>query len=101
MVVPQNERYPGLKRVLFDYVYEMAKIQQNNPNVAEQQALFFTFLTFPWLAAMDGLTEEQRLYQDRRKFEIAQLGFDGERAKEVLSEILAADVHLRECCPTP
>ena len=86
--------------MLFGYVDEIAKIRQKNPNLVEQQALFFTFLTFPWLAAVDVLTDEQRAYQDRRKPEIAQLGFDGERAKQVLNEILAADVHLRECCPT-
>jgi len=101
MVVPPNERYPGLKPVMFDFVDKIAKIRQDNPNLAEQQPLFFTFLTFPWLAPAGALTEEQRLYQDRRKLEIAQLGFDGERAKQILDDILANDRHLRECCPDP
>src|SRR5258707_9839457 len=84
MVIPSNERYPGLKAVLFDFVDKIAKIRQDNPNLAEQQPLFFTFLTFPWLAVAEALTEDQRSYQDGRKIEIAQLGFDGERTKQIL-----------------
>ena len=100
MIVPQNVRFSGLKRVLFDYLDEIARIRQDNPNLAPQQSLFFTFLTFPWLVDMRALTDEQREYQERLKLQLAQAGFNGERAKEALNEILANDVHLRECCPT-
>jgi hypothetical protein len=100
MVVPPNERYPGLKPALFDFVDQLAKIREDNPNLAEQ-SLFFTFLTFPWLAAAGTLTQEQIFHQERRKLEIEQLGFDGERAKRILDDILAKDQHLRECCPSP
>ena len=87
--------------MLFDFADKIAKIRQDNADLAERQPLFFTFLTFPWLVAADALTEDQRLYQDGRKVEIAQLGFDGERAKQTLDDILAKDRHLRECCPSP
>ena len=67
MIVPPSERFAGLKQVLFDYLNEIAGIRRDNPNLAPQQSLFFTFLTFPWLVDLDALTEEQRAYQDRLK----------------------------------
>jgi len=101
MIVPPSERFAGLKQVLFDYLDEIARIRRDNPNLAPQQSLFFTFLIFPWLVDLEALTGEQRAYQDRLKLQFAEVGFDGERAKAVLNEVLANDVQLRECCPTP
>ena len=100
MVIPPNERYKRLKSVLFEYTERIVALRNANPKIAAQQPLFFTFLTLPWLAPF-GLTEDQRNYQERRKVEIAELGFDSEQAKRDLEEILANDKHLRECCPTP
>ena len=101
MTVSPNERFTGLKQALFGYLDEIARIQREYPNLAPQQPLFFTFLTFPWLVDMEVLTEEQRAYQDRLKLQLAEAGFDGQRAKAILNEVLAKDLQLRECCLTP
>src|SRR6266852_7841521 len=99
-VIPAGERYGKLKQILFEYVETIANLRSANPSLAEQQPSFFLFLTFPWLADAALLSPEQNAFVERRKVEITQRGFDGERAKKDLEEIRANDNHLAECCPT-
>jgi hypothetical protein len=101
MIIPPNERSADLKAKLFGFAEQVAVIRDTNPNLAAQQPRFFSFLTYPWLVQAEGFTQEQIGYLERRKIEIAQLGFDGHQAKNDLLEILRNDKHLRECCPTP
>lgn len=100
MVIPQNERSSALKQILFEYVNLIANLRNADPNLAKQQPSLFFFLSFPWLVEQNTLTADQKDFLERRKLEAAQLGFDGERAKKQLEDILAVDKHLAECCPT-
>jgi hypothetical protein len=100
MVIPVGERYGKLKEFLFEYVEIVAKLRTSNKAPAEQQLSFF-FLMYPWLADPAVMPSEQKALMERRKAEITQLGFDAERAKKYLEDILANDKHLAECCPTP
>src|SRR5208282_3165687 len=100
MVIPENERYAGLKATLFSLVDRLASLRSAHPEIAAQQPMLFVFLMFPSLVAVEVLTEDQRLHQDQRKAEITQLGFDVERAKQELEEIREGDAHIRECCPS-
>jgi hypothetical protein len=100
-VIPAGERYGKLKQILFEYVETIANLRSANTSLADQQPSFFLFLAFPWLAEAAILSSEQKTFLERRKVEVTQLGFDGERAKKGLEEIRANDNHLAECCPTP
>jgi len=94
MVIPQTERCGALKQILFAHVDLIANLRNANPNVAKQQPSLFFFLSFPWLVEQNTLTVDQKDFLERRKLEAAQLGFDGERAKKQLQDILTADKHL-------
>jgi hypothetical protein len=101
LVIPHGERFGNLKPILFEYVDIVAKLRDANTNLASQQPSFFLFLAFPWVADKTLLSSEQVGFLERRKKEITQLGFDGDRAKKHLDEVIANDKHLAECCPTP
>jgi hypothetical protein len=100
MVIPEAERYAGLKAAVFEYTDRVARIEAANPNLARQWPEFFLFLVYPWILDRGQLSAEQKGFLDRRKVEVAALGFDGERVKAQLEGILAGDRHLAECCPT-
>ncbi len=100
MVIPVSERFEPLRRVLDGFVDAVVNLRKGNPNLAPAQRLFFMFLVFPWVADANMLTAEQRDFQERRKLEILEAGFDGEKAQTQLEEILQNDKHLSECCPT-
>ena len=99
-VIPVNERYGRLKEILFAYVDRIAAIQTANPNLTPQDSRFSS-LSVPWLVDAESLTPDEKNYLERGKLDRAQLGFDGEKAKLALEEILSNDKHFRECCPTP
>jgi hypothetical protein len=101
MVIPIPERYALLRHILDGFVDEVAKLKKQNPNLAAEQPLFFLFLVYPWVADATALTAEQKDFLERRKLEIRGIGFNGEKARTQLEEILRNDNHLSECCPTP
>jgi Apea-like HEPN len=98
MVIPVEDRYANLKQILVEYVGIIAAIRSGNPNLAQQQPSLFSFLAFPWLADDAQLTSEQKDFLRRRKIEVSELKFDGERVKRTLDEVLASDKHLKESC---
>lgn len=98
MVIPVVERFGNLKQILFEYVEIIAAIRNANPNLVEQQPSLFSFLVFPWVVDYAQLSPAQKDFLERRKLQVGELRFDGERAKGVLEEILAGDKHLAECC---
>jgi Apea-like HEPN len=56
------------------------------------------FLCYPWIAKPDTEETGRFLAQQRERFRAA--GFDGERVKAQLEEVLVRDKHLGECCPS-
>jgi hypothetical protein len=96
-VIPQSERYAGLKETLLGYVEQLTAARKIDAVVA-QQPLPFASLVLPWIAEKDAASEDLQWVPARKK-EIERLGFDGDTANKKLEEILAADKHLRECCP--
>lgn len=98
-VIPKEERFPGLRAVMLQHVDEVAAIRGQTREFA-QQPLLFLFLCFPWVADLNLLSAEQKGAVERRAREIQGLPFDGEAVRNQLTEILAADKHLRECCPS-
>ena len=61
----------------------IANIRRTNPALIEQQQSLFFFLVFPWLADYDQLSLPQRNLLERRKIQVAELKFGGERTKEI------------------
>jgi hypothetical protein len=100
-LIPTSERYGRLKDILFGFVDQIVAIRSANPNLADNKLISFVFLALPSLVELEGLPPEQRQLVEQRKAEVSRLGFDPEGARLALEEVLAADKHLRECCPTP
>lgn len=96
-VIPEGQRWPGLREYLGWALSGIREAVRNRPNLAFYPSPF-TFLCYPWLAP-SGWAPPEILDQWRK--ERQSLPFDGERAKAGLEACLAADQHLRQCCPTP
>ena len=100
MVIPESERFAGLKDLLTEYVNVVARIRNANPNLAQEWPQFFLFLSYPVIVDQSLLSDDQKQFLERRRREIAELNFDGGEAKKKLEEVLARDKHLAECCPS-
>jgi len=99
MIVPAEERYPGLRETLFRFVDQTAAMRAKHAEL-RQQPFPFLSLAAPWIV-QEGLDPVQQDWFARRKIELEGLGFDGVAVSQSLTAILAADKHLRECCPSP
>lgn len=100
MVIPEAERYAGLRPAVLGFVESVAQIRTANPDLAREWPQFFLFLIYPWILDRGQLSPEQKDFLERRRREVAALDFDGEKATKELEGILAKDTHLSECCPT-
>jgi hypothetical protein len=100
MVIPESERFAGLKDLLTQCVDIITAIRDKYPKLAQEWPQFLLFLLYAWIVDETELSDEQRQFLERRKREIAELGFDGPEGKKKLEEVLARDKHLAECCPT-
>jgi hypothetical protein len=100
MVIPESERFTGLKDLLTQSVNVVAAIRDKYPKLAQEWPQFLLFLLYAWIVDETQLSDEQRQFLERRKREIAELGFDGAEGKKKLEEVLTRDKHLAECCPT-
>jgi hypothetical protein len=98
MVIPLSERYPGLKKLVFQYVDLLVIIRKRHPNLISQQQTTFFLLAYPWLADYATFNTEQASLSDQRKKIFKELGFDGEVVATQLKEILTDDKHLANCC---
>lgn len=99
MIIPDKERYPQLKAVLFAYVDIVVAVKAGNPNLASQFPQLFLVLVYPWVVDRAPLSQDQLQLLERRQLEIEQIPFDGRAAMEQLQDILDQDKHLAECCP--
>jgi Apea-like HEPN len=100
MVIPESERYRNLKALISEYVEVVASVRDANPKLAQEWPQFFLFLAYPWIVNQTQLSNDQNSFMERRRSEIAELGFNGGAVKKRLEEVLANDKHLAECCPT-
>jgi Apea-like HEPN len=100
MIIPESERYGGLKPLVFEYVDIVARIRDARQDLAQQWPQFFLYLALPWVVDPMQLSPEQKEFLEGRKREITELGFDGAEAKKRLEDVLARDKHLADCCPT-
>lgn len=97
--VPQEERSPSLRKYLRGYVDLVARISAANPELAREHQNLFYFFAYAWLADPGG---DPGVEADltRRREEYERLGFDGDRARSELSQVMDEDKHLKECCST-
>jgi hypothetical protein len=100
MVIPESERFAGLKDLLAQFVNVVAAIRDAYPRLAQEWPQFFLSLSYPWIVDETMLSDDKKNFLECRKQEIAELKFDGAAAKKKLEEVLATDKHLAECCPT-
>jgi hypothetical protein len=95
--IPLESRSPKLKIYLRSWAEHVVTIKGDNPELFKGVSLSFYYLCMYWLLPAD--QQHDPLYQERRKL-IEQSGFEGERIKAELEEILSEDQHLKECCET-
>lgn len=96
--VPEEERYAGLKDALKEFVRLMISVIEKQERFAFVHQNPFYFLLLGWLH--DPQTPgDNEIFSQRRK-QWLEVGYDGDRVKHVLEDILSNDKHLRECCPT-
>jgi Apea-like HEPN len=100
MVIPESERFAGLRDLITEFVDVVAAIRDAYPKLAQEWPQFFLFLSYPWIVDETLLSDDQKQFLERRKQEIAELKFDGAAGKKKLEKVLARDKHIAECCPT-
>lgn len=98
--VPQEERSPSLRAYLRGYMDLVARVSAANPELAREHQNLFYFFVYAWLADPGGDPEVEADLA-RRMEEYARLGFDGDRVRSELSQVMDEDKHLKECCSTP
>jgi len=100
MAIPESERFPGLRELLFQFVETVAAIKAANPLLAQGFPQFFSFLSYPWVLEIAAQSDDQKVFLEQRRRENLALRFNGDEAKKRLEEILSNDKHIRDCCPT-
>ena len=96
MVIPESERSPSLREILFRQAQNVAAVKhalQNPSRTGFSIPVSFFQLSAPWLPETGPESAANRT-------QIQGLGFDGERAASDLQRIFDEDPHLVECCPT-
>lgn len=91
--IPPENRSPILKNFLEELVDEICRLEALDKLSFEPPYDLYG-LVYPWVLPDELRTTET----DAAKEVLSDLGFDGEYLKSVATEILAGDVHLKECC---
>jgi hypothetical protein len=94
--VPENERSSKLKGYLRSWAEHLIAVKTSHPEILTDVPLPFHYLCHFWLTP----TSQQHSSTQEAFGQIRDSGFEGERVKRELEEILSEDRHLKECCET-
>ena len=95
--IPEDQRHPKLKDYLKKWAQEVALAKRAHPEIFEGVTNGFYFLSFYWLTPAE---HHSPAYEAQILKIVEASGFDGERIRNELEEILSEDNHLKECCET-
>jgi len=96
-IIPAEERAPELKGYLFAQASNIARIKSQNVQLIPESVISpFFYAVYPWI--FEALNAEQEALFASRRAEFEAAGFVGGAVRQGLTEILAHDKHLRECC---
>ena len=95
--VPKEKRSQKLKGYLRTWAEHTASVKKNHPEVLNSVNLPFHYLCYFWLVPAD----RQNVSVQETYTQIEESGFEGERIRGELEEILAEDQHLKHCCESP
>ncbi|HET8826606.1 MAG TPA: hypothetical protein VFM77_15810, partial [Terriglobales bacterium] len=87
MVIPESERFTGLRELLFQFVETVAGIKAANPLLAKGFPQFFSFLSYPWVLEIAAQSDDQKMFLEQRRQENLALKFNGDKAKKLLEGI--------------
>jgi hypothetical protein len=102
-VIPETERFPGLREFLFRFLDDVVEANKHKPDLlAARPVDTFWALTLPWILELEvqNPNPDLRKMIDARKTAISIAGYDGGRVARDLKDIQETDKHLAECCPT-
>lgn len=92
--VPESERSSKLKGYLRSWAEHLVAVKTSHPEILKDVQLPFHYLCYFWLTP----TNQQHSSTQQGFGQIRDSGFEGERVKRELEEILSEDQHLKECC---
>ncbi|MDX6531095.1 MAG: hypothetical protein QOH41_3385 [Blastocatellia bacterium] len=95
--VPENKRSQKLKSYVREWAKHVASVRKNHPELVKGVNLPFHYLCYFWLVPED----QHHASLHEAYIQIQRSGFEGERIKRELEEILSEDPHLTECCESP
>ncbi|HVB33593.1 MAG TPA: hypothetical protein VNJ52_04345 [Patescibacteria group bacterium] len=85
-----------MKEFLIAQARVVATIKTRTETIIPDAASPFLYLAFPWV--MEPADAEQAKFLETRRGQFSTAGFEGDRVRTTLSDILAQDRQLRECC---